>query len=100
MDLWIRSQDKRRLIKTTQIDFTSSGYYGTMDKQYSILCQDEVWLGSYETKERALEVLDEIEKRLKNNVYFKESALELKNGFNKLYIPYEESSQVYQMPEE
>lgn len=72
MDLWIRSQDKRRLIKIAQTDFTSSGYYGTMDKQYSILCQDEVWLGSYETKERAVEILDEIQNLLQPKLIWKE----------------------------
>ena len=92
MDLWIRSHDKKELIKSNRI----YQYAGTIYAE----AKEDIELGNYKSRERALEVLDEIEKRLKNNVYFKESALELKNGFNKLYIPYEESSQVYQMPEE
>ena len=64
MDLWIRSQDKRRLTKVLELEMTSSSYYGSIDMPYSVLNQDEVWLGSYKTEERALEVLGEIDERI------------------------------------
>ena len=69
MELWIRSQDKRRLIKITQIEYTNSGYYGAKDKQWSILCQDEIWIGSYKTEERTLEILDDIQEFLEQKDY-------------------------------
>ena len=50
--MWIRSQDGKRLIKTEVI--------GIYDK--NLWCDDvNEKLGTYETEERALEVLDEIE---------------------------------------
>lgn len=58
MDLWIRSQDKRILQKVNNI-FTNANYD---DKRISSLTDDgETELGVYKTKERALEVLDEIQ---------------------------------------
>ena len=56
MELWIRSQDKKRLIKSEKIiivEFT--------DKTECEIWNDTVKLGTYKTKERALEVLDEID---------------------------------------
>lgn len=57
MDLWIRSQNKENLIKT-------SGYLRISELNNSYIIQDEQWydIGTYKTKERALEVLDEIQK--------------------------------------
>ena len=70
MELWIRSQDKMNLVKINQVSlnyqdnkqiianyipdfFENSGAY------YELL-------GTYETKERAIEVLDEIQDLLQN----------------------------------
>lgn len=54
MELWIRSQDKETLLKINRI------YNFAM----TIFAEDkndrEIVLGTYKTKERALEVLDEI----------------------------------------
>ena len=57
MELWIRSQDKYTLIKIEEIQICEN--------------PDRTWfmnagivLGKYKTKERALEVLDEIQHRL------------------------------------
>lgn len=58
MDLWIRSQDRRILQKVDNI-FLNANYE---NKRISSLVDDyEVKLATYETKERALEVLDEID---------------------------------------
>lgn len=57
MELWIRSQDKKVLIKTDYIEF------GEWNNEYRIYINAEI-CGKYKSKERALEVLDEIQDRL------------------------------------
>ena len=59
MELWIRSQDGERLTRCYDLRV----YYAKQDGVWVIESCDD--LGSYETKERALEVLDEIQKYLK-----------------------------------
>ena len=61
MDLWIRSQDKEKLLKANDIAIEMNMIYGYFDKN-----TEYEHLGSYATKERALEVLDEIHQRLIN----------------------------------
>ena len=63
MELWIRSQDREDLVKvdnirlwdenTLAVNFNNSG----VDLQYLVV-------GEYETRERSLEVLDEIQEYL------------------------------------
>lgn len=68
MDLWIRSQDRMNLVKVNQINVNYQNnkqiianyipdFVGTQGEYYEML-------GSYKTKERALEVLDEIQNLL------------------------------------
>lgn len=59
MDLWIRSQDKMALSKYDLliVEKTSNGEYMFIADHYKNF-------GTYKTKERALEVLDEIEEHL------------------------------------
>ena len=68
MELWIRSQDKINLVKIRQISLNYSNKkqiianytpesYENSGVYYELL-------GTYKTKERALEVLDEIEERI------------------------------------
>ena len=59
MELWIRSQDKEKLIKSENFKY-GFGIYG------HIILNGEIILGEYKSKERALEVLDEIEKTIIN----------------------------------
>ena len=68
MDLWIRSQDKTKLKKTNylQVEFDS------WQNKSAIICNTDV-VAVYKTKERALEILDEIETMLLEN--FNESCL-------------------------
>lgn len=61
MNLWVRSQDKRILQKVDNI-FLDANYE---NKRISTYDGDNVELGTYETKERAIEVLNEIEKLIK-----------------------------------
>lgn len=65
MDLWILSQDKTKLKKTNylQVEFDS------WQNKSAIICNTDV-VAVYETKERAMEVLDEIQKLVDQNVMF------------------------------
>ena len=51
MELWIRSQDKECITVVNHLYANDDG---------EIKQQDDIILGTYKTKERALEVLDEI----------------------------------------
>jgi hypothetical protein len=56
MELWVRTQDKEDLIKIDKVQYRGVSKHG-------ILC-DLHYLGEYETKERCLEIIDEIQKLL------------------------------------
>ena len=90
MDLWIRSQDREIL---TKIDYvyleTSNGKEILGGNHYMI----NKHLGTYKTKERALEVLDEIQ-----NSIIKGSFSEIRNGLNELVNITPNPVYVYQMP--
>lgn len=57
MELWVRSQDKRILQKVDNI-FLDANYE---NKRISTYDGDNTELVTYKTKERAIEVLDEIQ---------------------------------------
>lgn len=67
MNLWVRSQDKRILQKVDNI-FLDANFE---DKRISTYDGDNVELGTYKTKERALEVLDEIQEYINFNIKLK-----------------------------
>lgn len=58
MELWIRSQDKENLIQPTRLFIAFDKKIATWDRNIMID------LGTYKSKGRALEVLDEIEERI------------------------------------
>ena len=115
MELWIRSQDKMNLVKIRQISLNYSNKkqiianytpesYENSGVYYELL-------GTYKTKERALEVLDEIQNILKPTIITTGYECELKENikdktsFNLDMIPtkteiQELSTVVYQMPED
>ena len=62
MELWIRSQDKSLLIKVYNV-FLNANYDNKRISTYD--GDSNTTLGEYKTKERAIEVLDEIEKLIK-----------------------------------
>ena len=85
MDLWIRSQDKLTMLKVNDIKIIDyrglkeqlknspllflsemEQMKGYLDKDGWGLSCNETCLGIYETKERALEVLDKIQRQIKN----------------------------------
>ena len=72
MNLWIRSQDKKQLLKVNDGLFIANGFTDTDDSFIGIKNVGHV--GRYKTEERALEVLDEIQSYLmsdtpQSNVY-------------------------------
>lgn len=60
MNLWVRSQDKMKLIPINDELYIPNSRTG---EDFGIFYKDKM-LGYYKTKERALEVLDEIEERI------------------------------------
>lgn len=114
MELWIRSYDKECLVKISNIQYvlrketncgisTEYHYIGTYYDNLKIL-------GTYKTKERALEVLDEIEKLIKPITIFQNCQVD-KSTIEKIKetgycvvnndARVEQISQVfYQMPED
>ena len=107
MDLWIRSQDKMNLVKVRQI-----GVNYQDNKQIIANYTPELYensggyyelLGTYKTKERALEVLDEIEERIMlintiNLVKDRDSLIAYKNALTEEKI--KGLGYPYQMPKE
>ena len=68
MELWIRSQDRENLIRIEKLcyfntcsEMENTGKNYILNKSW-IGDKDCIILGEYKTKERALEVLDEIQK--------------------------------------
>lgn len=78
MELWIRSQDRKRLYKATELFIEKDIYkdwcieteighdYITKDVWY--ICVNQARLGKYFNEERALEVLNEIQNILKSKM--------------------------------
>ena len=62
MELWVRSQDKELLMKTPELRYKQKG------NVHSLLAYDTSGgyriLGVYKSKERAIEILDEIQNEL------------------------------------
>ena len=84
MELWIRTQDKTTLIRSYEIYIVEhSDSYVIRAKRTSHI------LGAYKTIERALEVLDEIQKifdfRIENKNYQEADLLLKANMFPKIY---------------
>ena len=64
MEIWVRSQDKERLMKTNGFNYIECDDDKHIINGYGICECDNYDLGIYTTKERALEVLDEIQEHL------------------------------------
>lgn len=108
MELWIRSQDKLKLVKVNYVyaienKINSFSIYGETIDSAPII-------GRYETKERAIEVLDEIQNILKPTIITTGYECELKENIKdktSFYLDMiptkteiqELSTVVYEMPE-
>ena len=104
MNLWVRSQDKRILQKVDNI-FLDANYE---NKRISTYDGDNIELGTYKTKERAIEVLDEIQSLLQPTIEYKPIVQEEYNPSYtyKHFVKVDDnieikelSTFVYQMPE-
>lgn len=87
MELWIRSQDKECLTEVKHL-YTNDNY--------EIKQQDDLILGLYKSKERALEVLDEIQDILDTKKSYEKFA-HLITKDTKII---EFSNVIYEMPKE
>lgn len=107
MELWIRSQDKEVLLNIKGIQYQNYKLVENETVEANILIglynyYDNEILGEYETKERALEVLDEIQRIIYPKEYIEfnlkimnKSKTELIKDHYSSYL----SSYVYEMPE-
>lgn len=95
MELWIRSQDRKTILKAYRIDVDDKNII-VWDNNYQC---SETYMGEYKTKERALEILDEIQKQLEPHYIW----IPVHQGDEKFYrwgIEREEDTIVYEMPKE
>ena len=108
MELWIRSQEKEKLIRPTSLYIEETIDYGNECKTFDIYAlnctNDDIKIGTYKTKERALEILDEIQMLLQpmykvtNEIKKSELTGNLNWIENQEYIPIQ--SKVYEMQKE
>lgn len=114
MELWIRSQNREILTKVNNLRL----FYSKYENVFVIEDYDD--LGIYKSKERALEVLDEISNKIKNQFILKEKTILkpedllkhkrwLEYEYNNDFIVQDESYEIhpinsgivyYEMPEE
>ena len=104
MELWIRSQDKEILLKVNELEIEANMIIAFDNNKYQCL-------GTYKTKKRALEVLDEIQNILKpkyildsssikpNGDYWVENGIVMQNYSANSRIE-ELSTCVYEMPKD
>lgn len=92
MELWIRSQDREILIEAHLLDI----YNASVEEECYVIEESGTDLGSYKTKERALEVLDEIQELfIKKDIVKSELN---KDGLTIVSMP--TTHIVYEMPKE
>ena len=85
MNLWIRTRDRAGILKCEKL------YIQVLNGEFYILNENEFPLGTYKTKERALEVLDEIQDILISSEYM---------NINNDEVMTCGSCKVYEMPKE
>ena len=110
MELWIRSQDKESLTKVSNVQYTYKKgdlYTDVSGKHYIGTYYDNLKiLGTYKTKERVLEVLDEIQSILSGKCILKSyDNVTPEFGENLIIKPCEVhieqlNTYVYEMPKE
>lgn len=92
MSIWVRSQDKEFLMKVDNINLELNRLFTFVGGVTTAFT-----LGTYKSKERALEVLDEIDSKIMMNkvieIYSNLGDLTFANRANYTYTP------IYQMPE-
>lgn len=93
MNLWIRSQDKEVL--TRVVDIWKDCYKNEIWAQSSFAIKN--CLGIYKTKERALEVLSEIQYKIKNMYILENCKLPKKSCIERSLAM--DNFNIYEMPE-
>ena len=96
MELWIRSQDKEVLLNIKGIQYQNYKLVENETVEANILIgfynyYDNEILGEYETKERALEVLNEIQNKI--------NLINLGHDFGSPMVDLKNPTYIYQMPE-
>lgn len=110
MNLWIRSQDKEDLVNNPLRIYYDCNYEG-VHKVVANTYDETIYLGTYKTKERALEILNEIQNILNPLIIFKNCEItkeELDNAIKEHAIMINGDSSsveqlnvcVYEMPKE
>lgn len=94
MELWIRSQDKKNLVKIRQISLNYQNnkqiIANYMPELYENSGEYYELLGIYESKERTIEILDEIQNILKPKYILDTSSIKPDGDF------YEENGVIFQ----
>jgi len=95
MELWIRSQDKEILTTVQHLDI----YDASVENEKCFVIEESgTDLGSYETYERALEVLDEIQSYIRNTTSIKHHRVKHDGIYQDFDIPFTQETRVYEMP--
>ena len=101
MDLWIRSQDKEKLVLTKGFETQHTNYDGGC-QIFAVWENNYQMVGKYKNKKRALEVLDEIMELLKNEeiLHIRKSSLNELDGIEepKYILKPVSRPKVYEMP--
>ena len=104
MNLWVRSQDKECLTNISNIQYIYKNNMHGLGTYYDNLKV----LGTYKTKERAIEILDEIQNLLQPTIEYKPIVQEEYNTSYKYkhFVKVDDNAEikelstfVYQMPE-
>ena len=74
MELWIRSQNKMNLVCVYSLYVIEREFAKNDSIWWEIFCNDEISLGLY-LKERALEVLDEIQNKIRGKFLLKQKTI-------------------------
>lgn len=100
MDIWIRTQNRERLLKVNDIFMGVTKNIVEMSNVYLLLTFNgrEVELGRYKSKERALEVLDEIQDKIKNMYILENCKLPKKSCIEQSLVM--NDFNIYEMPNE
>lgn len=103
MELWIRSQNKEMLANVNILCVEKGEKHINLEEGYDIV-DDKCRYGRYKTKERALQILDEIENILKPKIKYTKG--KINGSFNGVVIRNEDTTEikefstfVYEMPE-
>ncbi len=99
MDLWIRSQDKRQLLKVNDGLFIANGFTDTDDTFIGIKNVGHV--GKYTKEKRALEVLDEINNAILGIICLGDvEAQKVKNYTGNATLSTKTNNIIYEMPKD